>query len=1102
MLKKTTVTMLLAFGCATPTFALTTQYIYDPSGLAIFKLRYFDVGDGEFMYDEPPNQSTWNLNQALKDGVVSALTYWAEIIKAKPAQLPAIINIGTFNAENAAASSRHFGDGETLLQAALSGREVDELDFGSHAQIILGDFNFDETNRPLSLLPASPDKTDLFGTVFHELAHALGIINSVTALGDNVKTPYFDEGLGLWAQHLRDDNGNPARPNQAIVCSLCTNTYAPDSFDLRKDQGYFTGAHVQEVLAGALPGVPVRILSENGGQIDDNFMGHTELKNSLMSHQIYTNYTTFMEAELAILQDLGYDIDRRNFFGHSVYGSGQQLTNNHGYFLRNSMGTAYIPGQYNTATLGLGLHIYGSHNTVYQQADLLTRGAGGAGVRVDGAGNTLVIQPGSRVYADGLNGRGLMFTYGKDHNLILRGDVQAAGDLGIGASFDFGNGGNGNKNDYRGSYIHESDFQPVPGPLLPELNGALVNNVDLTGRVAGKSAAIYMSKNALVNHINVMRGARIQGDITSDYDQKDALGNQRLTHLSFGYLADDQGRHTKFVDTDFFWRYDDNIRGINNFAVNIAGGQTSLNGTHELYSVQVHPGATLAGNGRYTLHHDGIFTNNGTVAPGNSFGQIVINGDYLQGADGTLLIELDQLGNHDSLSVSGTATLNGTLRLAPVADWYASGTNINIDRSQLLTAGITNGTFSTLGSQLFSPTLLSSSTDLGGNQYQLGITRPNNAYSQYGYSHNATQAGQALDTLAATARSDIQPLYQALDFSSPDGSAVASTLDQLSPQAYSAMLATSLRREQYVADIAAAQNLSANQHRPDSDQWHGYAMPFGTHLRQNQQDTLIGYNASSYGVIFGAEKHVAQYPNWMMGVYGAVSNQSININQDQNASGRSTAFNLGLQARYAPNNTSGPYLLGQAQFGVEDGKLTRHLRVGDYNATNRGNWTALTGTLLASAGYRWAVNETLSLGPTATLSYTRLSYPGNTESGRDASRLQLDSNHFDSLRSRIGASAKLNLPQDNGALLTADLQLTWDRELLNNSYQQNAHFAAYRDQRFNSRNQVVGRDALGLSAGLSYDLDKNRSIGANVASQLLRSGGKSVSGNLSLTWRF
>ena len=1080
--------------------ALESHFVYNPDGQAVFQVRFFDQGDGPFMPGQyQPEQSTWNLNAQQKNKILAAMGYWAEIIKPAPGYPPAIVNIGTNDEPgNAGGLSVEISDGNvalTQLQAALLGIEFNEQTFGSHAQFVMGLMNFDDLDYVPSQQPRPINQADLVGVAIHELAHGLGVSNSVqNRYGPDM--PYFNDVLGTWAQHLRDDNGNPARPGQVVLCSECNNAYDSSGFDVSKDQGYFTGKHVDEVLAGALPGVPVKILARDS-ILDTDYMSHIELKNSMMSHQSYRNYSTFMEAELALLQDLGYDIDRRNFFGYSVYGNGQQLVNNNGFFQRNPQGTAYLPGQYNTATLGLGLHIYGSNNTLFQRADLLTKGAGGAGVRVDGQGNTLVIEPGTRVHADGLNGRGILFAYGKDHNLIQRGDVQALGEDGVAASFNFGNNPLGNNVDYRGSYIHLINWQPAAP--MDELNGALVNQFDLTGRLAGKGAAVYIAPNALVNNINIMGGAQVQGNIYSDYTQRDLNGKLRLTQLTFGQQADAQGRATGQADPSFAFRHTGNIQGAN-LALTAQGGLTSLNGEHQIYSMKVDPAATLAGNSRYTLDAANAFINNGTIAPGNSLGRIDILGNYQQGPSGQLLLEVDGNGAHDTLAVSGNADLNGQLTLAPQSDWYAPGWTLS--SGELLQAGSITGAFSLVNSQLASPTLAFQASPLGNNAFQFNLARPANAYSQYAQDANARQVGQALDGIVTNTRSDIQPLYRALDFSAPDGSGVAHALQQLSPSAYSAMFASSLSRERQIADIVSARGRPDRQPRLGQDEWRSFAVPFGGGFWQNQRSSIVAYDASSYGMVVGAEKLSARYRDWVLGLHGAVSEQSVKVRDPHTATGKTTALHLGLQARYAPDPMAGIYAFGQGQIGIEAGKMNRRISIDDYSTRNKADWTGLGGALVAGGGYRWALSNTLSAGPVASLNYTVLSRPGMTESGPDASRLKLEASHFNSLRSSLGVAGNLNLPLKNERMLKANLQLTWDRELLDNNVVQSASFAGYQNFGFSSTNKIVGRDSLGVGAGLTYEASKDLELGARISSKLFQSGYSSVAGNLSATWRF
>ncbi|WGR97855.1 hypothetical protein MTX26_26305 [Bradyrhizobium sp. ISRA443] len=543
---------------ATPSQAIETYDVRDSNGVPFIRARIFGTGDAPYCCENAePVSSVRNLSQWETDQALAGIQYWAEIIKVVPGQSPAIINIVADHSDNASGFSAYQGV-VTKVQAALTGQDPGELDDGAHGVIGIGQMGFSSEPYIPSQVSMTPS-TNLPAVVVHEMAHALGM------LGDGTNWVSFSKTIDGWTSHWYDDNGKQARPGQTIYCSRCLNPPAADVFDLRRDQGYFGGRHVSEVLAGAMPGVPLR--STSG-------MSHIELNNSLMSHQKYRNYTNLMEAELAALQDLGYTIDRRNFFGYSLYGSGQTMVNDNPFFSRNAGGTAYLPNTYNTAMLGLGLHVYGSNNTVVQRADLLSRGVGGAGIRVDGGNNSITILPGTRVYADGANGRAVMFIYGKDHTFTQRGDVQAVGNHGIAASFDFGNNVVGNRFEYRGSYIHTARNEPAP--ILDEINGPLVSTFDLTGRLAGNYAAMYMSNNAYVGQINVMRGAVLSGDIRSDYAQVDANGAPRLTKLTFGMTPDASGYSTGQPDPSFAFRYHGNIVEHNNLSLQLLGGSSFL----------------------------------------------------------------------------------------------------------------------------------------------------------------------------------------------------------------------------------------------------------------------------------------------------------------------------------------------------------------------------------------------------------------------------------------------------------------------------------------------------------------------------------------------
>ncbi len=105
-------------------------------------------------------------------------------------------------------------------------------------------------------------------------------------------------------------------------------------------------------------------------------------------------------------------------------------------------------------------------------------------------------------------------------------------------------------------------------------------------------------------------------------------------------------------------------------------------------------GGTLGG----TLTWPRDLRNNGVISPGDSThgtGTFAIDANYIQQPEGTLEIELKGLASsteHDVLSITGSATLDGTLRLS-ILDGYRP---VAGDRFEILTAGSVAGQFSAI----------------------------------------------------------------------------------------------------------------------------------------------------------------------------------------------------------------------------------------------------------------------------------------------------------------------------------------------------------------------------------------------------------------------
>ncbi|MDR2891640.1 MAG: autotransporter outer membrane beta-barrel domain-containing protein [Deltaproteobacteria bacterium] len=602
---------------------------------------YFDIHDqGELYGSEFFDGENWpnmiserTLNAGELAALQSASDYWSALWGSTTQNsVPARIIVGAFydSTSNAFGVSGVTDDGSTDLSKSLLYGTPPEGDSAARIELGYSEANPDYLG-PLTVLPANGSSPHLAVTISHELGHAMGIL-SLAGPDDNGDILFHPEVLSNWEKHLVDSFGTRAEVGMITelgtvqksgVFVIDSTGYDPDS-DLWGGYAYFQGSNTMEALGGAgtvlpdakntqnIPGVPINGFERNWGEtpaehIEFPELSHIELRNSMMSHQYYRNWGTYMEAELAILQDIGIPVDRKNFFGQSIYTdngthdlTGEQAL---GFYARNAAGTAYMPGVYNTAPLAIGLHVYGAGNTINVSGEALSAGYGGVGVRIDGWENDLTLGADTRIHALGEGGTGLMIAYGKGHSLTQRGEVLATGPGGVGARFDFGSNMLGNGDEYRGSYIRNSvnsDGNIVPLSDLDfwNLDGSLVTNFDLSGTLMGSAAAIYISENAYVENINIMRNAQLFGDIISDWDPgnpdiQHASPGDLTTALTFGLTPDADGQATGAADADFRLDYRGNISGADSLNVTLAGGELIYGGTMDVLSFKADSNTTL-----------------------------------------------------------------------------------------------------------------------------------------------------------------------------------------------------------------------------------------------------------------------------------------------------------------------------------------------------------------------------------------------------------------------------------------------------------------------------------------------------------------------------
>ena len=603
------------------------------------------------------------------------------------------------------------------------------------------------------------------------------------------------------------------------------------------------------------------------------------------------------------------------------------------------------------------------------------------------------------------------------------------------------------------------------------------------------------------------------GDDPTDPDKADAVA---LINQHVGLLKDGAGT---LVLTGYDTYSGATVVRDGTLSITRQAGVTN-SGTLTNSSVTVESAGTLTGNGTIA----NTVTNSGLVIPGNSLGDSLTVGSYVQqGTASDLFLRVTAAGAHTTLQAGQLAFHGGAITLAAPQQTYYANQSVSFAFSSLfggtltstvgfdwdtdVAAGSYNTTSGAMSTTWVSPTLqalVNVARDSGGTPESLTLTftRPALAYSRYAVSANARSVGTVFDRAAGCAVGDAQNLVTALDFSGVGGGDVSTALEQLGPRQFAAATKASMLAQHNISNallehllpsaaITAARPSGVASGDPAQPVWNAFVSPLGGLGYTGSQDGQASSSTSWAGMLAGiSTDRTTDRGEWTLGGHGSY------IHMEQHSGGPGTnrtttdGVSLGGQFRFKPQALatphSGGYVFGLARAGVESADQYRTVAVNGYFRTAKSNWLSPMGSLLAGTGWDFTPPslDRLTFGPLGWLEYSTAWRPPVSESGGLAANLKLQDSWSNSLRSSLGGHVSLNLPTGEvpaGLLLEASA--VWNHSLLDEYGSIRARFADFSGN-FTYHDTVADRDTATLTASVTASLPHNLSIGLNAGTEL------------------
>jgi len=620
-----------------------------------------------------------------------------------------------------------------------------------------------------------------------------------------------------------------------------------------------------------------------------------------------------------------------------------------------------------------------------------------------------------------------------------------------------------------------------------------------SGSVINKSALVFdHSDSVVVSNLISGGGSLTQAGsgtlilaVSNTYTGKTIISSGTL-QVGLGGTSGSLGSGAVSNDSALVFDLSNTIQ-VTNFISGIGSLTQAGTGTLILSNVNTYSGGTWVSNGG-TL----------TVRNGNALGSgdlnlidgtlklttgIVVNvgGNYTQGTNGSLEVDIGGTNRFGQLNVAGAASLDGTVHVAQVGNYVPQH---NDQFTFLIASNGVSGTFATFTNDIAHSPLLNPNLIYGTNDVVLQFTQA--SFAPFALTPNQKAVARALDLAAPSTSTSTVALINFLDNVSDVTNDLPAAFTLIAPEeltamytaAFAGMEAQGNRFLKRASELRAGyRDLYINaysQYRTDSggaaappaeppaagsttdifaktldNPWSIYLDGGGEFVDVSSTTNAAGYNLSSGDLTVGLDRWL----NKQLVVGGALSYDSSSV-------GLTGSGHIDLKSYlgevYAAWFAQGLHIEAMAGGGLDSYDTRRQGLQGVAKGNTHGlDWNGLLG-----GGYDWQ-NGSWSYGPQLVVQYMSASIDPFTEKGSLAP-LHIESQTQDSLHTQLGADLRFrHYVPPTLTFITPELSLAWQHNYLADNYALRSRLANGDGGDFTVHGPTIGTDSVVISLGVT-----------------------------------